>query len=323
MEAIRTYLDNVFAAFPQTDRVLMFKREMLAGMEEKYNALKEEGKSEHEAIGSVIANFGSIDEIAEELGAGQGVSEPESGIKLSAAEVYAYLEQMRRSSIWIGIGIWLVIAGVCAMILIASLTGPLNGAVEDTISAVGVTVLLAMVAVALPIFIVNGVRIDQYKHYNEQKILLDMQTQADLEQKRTKNNTKFIAKLSIGVALVLLAVGSFVLLGTLEYYNLPIVSMLFTIGFSAFLFVTAGMGKSAFDVVLGKGDYVDKARNIKAEKVIGMVSSVYWPAIVAGYLLWSLVWDAWNISWVIWPVAGVLFGGISGGLGAWHYAEKK
>ena len=45
MDAIKTYLDNVFAAFPQTERVLAFKREMLMGMEEKYYELKRENKS--------------------------------------------------------------------------------------------------------------------------------------------------------------------------------------------------------------------------------------------------------------------------------------
>ena len=319
METIRTYLDNVFAAFPQTDRVLALKREMLAGMEEKYNALKEEGKSEHEAVGSVIANFGSIDEIVEELGFEQGAPEPESGIRLSVAEVNAYLEQMRKSSIFIGIGVWLILVGVCAMIMI----GALSKAEDDTISAVGVVVLLVTIAAAVPVFIVNGMRLDRFKHYNEQKILLDPLTRAELEQSRTQNNASFIAKISVGVALIILAVGAVVLLGTLEYMRLPLVLLFFAIGCSVLLFITAGMGKSAFDVILGRGDYVDKARNVKAEKVIGTISSVYWPVIVAGYLLWSLVWDAWRISWVIWPVAGVLFGGISGGLGAWYYTKEN
>ena len=35
MDAIKTYIDNVFASFPKNDRVLSLKREMLAGMEEK------------------------------------------------------------------------------------------------------------------------------------------------------------------------------------------------------------------------------------------------------------------------------------------------
>ncbi|MCL2352406.1 MAG: permease prefix domain 1-containing protein, partial [Firmicutes bacterium] len=70
MDAIETYLDNVFAAFPQNKRVLALKKEMLANMEEKYHALKQQGKSENEAVGTVISDFGSIDEIAAELGVG-------------------------------------------------------------------------------------------------------------------------------------------------------------------------------------------------------------------------------------------------------------
>ena len=49
MDAIKMYLDNVFAAFPQTEQVQALKREMLSSMEEKYLALKQEGRSEHEA----------------------------------------------------------------------------------------------------------------------------------------------------------------------------------------------------------------------------------------------------------------------------------
>jgi|GEM_PF-247120 len=60
MDVIKTYLDNVFAAFPQTEKLRALKGEMLAGMEEKYHALKNEGKSENEAIGGVIANFGRV-----------------------------------------------------------------------------------------------------------------------------------------------------------------------------------------------------------------------------------------------------------------------
>ena len=36
-------------------------------MEDKYNELKSEGKSENEAIGIVISEFGNIDELINEL----------------------------------------------------------------------------------------------------------------------------------------------------------------------------------------------------------------------------------------------------------------
>ena len=67
MDAIKTYLDNVFAAYPQSNEVQSLKRDMLANMEEKYAMLRQSGKSEHEAAYSVIPNFGSIEEITAEM----------------------------------------------------------------------------------------------------------------------------------------------------------------------------------------------------------------------------------------------------------------
>ena len=39
-----------------------------------------------------------------------------------------------------------------------------------------------------------------------------------------------------------------------------------------------------------------------------LVAGIYWPAAVVIYLLWSFIFDAWDISWIIWPVAAVAFG---------------
>ena len=47
-------------------------------MEDKYNELLAEGKSDNEAVGIVIAEFGNLDEVAEELGI-RGVMDGERG----------------------------------------------------------------------------------------------------------------------------------------------------------------------------------------------------------------------------------------------------
>jgi len=98
MDTIKTYLDNIFAAFPQTARVLAIKREMLAGMEEKYLELKREGKSENEAVGSVISNFGSIDEIVTELGIEPTTDDTTEGLPVSREQAIEYLDQMKKSA---------------------------------------------------------------------------------------------------------------------------------------------------------------------------------------------------------------------------------
>ncbi|WP_167149541.1 permease prefix domain 1-containing protein [Actinomyces sp. ZJ308] len=59
------------------------------------------------------------------------------------------------------------------------------------------------------------------------------------------------------------------------------------------------------------GDYAAWQRNEQDEDeddpFITFVASIYWPAMVAIYLLWSFIFKAWDISWIIWPVAAIAF----------------
>ena len=73
MEAIRNYLETMFLNLPNTPEVYKAKNELWQMMEDKYTELKNEGKSENEAVGTVIAEFGNLDELAEDLGIKQFV----------------------------------------------------------------------------------------------------------------------------------------------------------------------------------------------------------------------------------------------------------
>lgn len=68
MEAIREYLNNLFMSLPETPEVLRAKAALLEMMEDKYDELISDGKSEKEAVGTVISEFGNLEELAEELG---------------------------------------------------------------------------------------------------------------------------------------------------------------------------------------------------------------------------------------------------------------
>ena len=68
MDIIRTYLENMFLHLPKSAEVRRAKEELLGMMEDKYQELKNEGRSENEAIGIVISEFGNLEEVAEELG---------------------------------------------------------------------------------------------------------------------------------------------------------------------------------------------------------------------------------------------------------------
>ncbi len=58
MDTIRTYLENMFLHLPKNPEVRRAKEELLSMMEDKYQELKREGRSENEAIGIVISEFG-------------------------------------------------------------------------------------------------------------------------------------------------------------------------------------------------------------------------------------------------------------------------
>ena len=68
MDAIKNYLETMFLNLPNTPEVQKAKYELGQMMEDKYRELIADGKTENEAIGTVIAEFGNLDELAEDLG---------------------------------------------------------------------------------------------------------------------------------------------------------------------------------------------------------------------------------------------------------------
>ena len=67
METIRNYLSTMFAGLPDTPEVRRAYEELAAMMEDKYTELIAEGRSENEAVGTVISEFGNLEEIAQTL----------------------------------------------------------------------------------------------------------------------------------------------------------------------------------------------------------------------------------------------------------------
>ena len=325
MDTIQTYLDNVFAAYPQNEKVQSLKREMLNGMIEKYQELKREGKSEHEAIGSVIANFGSIEEIISELSIEpDAVIKSDNRIFLSKEKAKNYFDTVKQCSVWIGIGVGLIFIGVYVAFFMLNLDDTMNVTQvnEDITDAVGILLFFGFIAVAVTIFIVNGMRLNKLSEYTIRGIRLDAGTQAELEEKSECFSGRFVIQIAAGVVMILMAVGSYVLLEEIGNENIAMVFIFMVVALSVFLFITAGMTKGAYDLLLSKENQHHKTFNNKGEKLIGTIAAVYWPLAVIIYLVWSFAGDAWAISWLVWPVSAILFGAIAGGIGAWYSQEN-
>ena len=121
MEAIRNYLETMFLNLPNTPEVYKAKNELWQMMEDKYTELKNEGKSENEAVGTVIAEFGNLDELAEDLGIKQFVHQPRqeqtpNAVSLSMEDVRQFLREHSRHSYFVALSIFLFILSACCPI---------------------------------------------------------------------------------------------------------------------------------------------------------------------------------------------------------------
>jgi len=299
MDVIKTYLDNVFAPYPKTHEVLRLKQNMLANMEEKFLSLHQSGKSDHEAAYTVIADFGNIEELTAEIGL--TASTQNDKISLSQDEIDAYMSHSKIGALVVGFGVWFIIFGISSVFFANNF----------------IMILFAAIAVAVVGFIIIGAKNNQYMSFAEKTIYMDPDTRKELEAERTRRSPIWIGMVALGVAIIIISVG------ILAATGLNMALFLNIIGLAVCLFIIAGVNTSAYDVLLNKGEYSNKKQMKKAGIIISTVATIYWPSVVGIYLLWSFVFNSWDISWVVWPVAGVLFGAIAGGISVWQAGKEK
>jgi hypothetical protein len=79
MTVIDSYLDTLFAPYPSSPQMREARTELLAMMEDKLADLRHTGLSESEAVGKVIAEFGTLDEVAPVLGIEREVTAQRDG----------------------------------------------------------------------------------------------------------------------------------------------------------------------------------------------------------------------------------------------------
>lgn len=313
METIKTYLDNLFANLPKTVKVMELKDNILANMEDKYNELKSQGKTENEAIGIVISEFGNIDELVNELGIQKNTDSPK-GVLVTRVEAEGYLQVKRVNGLQIGIGVLLCILAPAALILLSTLVE--NGVIftnlsEDAAYMPGLIALFVLITTAVGIFIYSGMSFERYK-YMEEGVQLPYDVETSLKQKYQSYNPTYYLCVIVGVCLCILSpvilLGASLLGDDITEYGVPL--MLTIIAFAVFLFITSGTVREGYEKLLKVGDYAPKMSK-KEDKVIGAVASAVWPLAVIVFLFCGLVYNLWYIAWIVFPIVGILFGAFS------------
>lgn len=306
METIKNYLENMFLNIPYTEEVIKAKKELYQMMEDKYNELKTEGKSENEAIGIVISEFGNLDEIAEELGIKESIQiqteQNTDGMQLTYESAKAYIEAKTSESIRVAIGVMLCICSPIGAIVTSN-------QFDSSSSAIGITMLFSFIAIAVGFFIYNAISMGEYSEIKNSKIILDFETIQRLKEQQAEFRPIYALFVTVGVILCVFSVVPASVAGSLfdelsQLLRIGEALMFFLIGIGVMLIIMGSMKYKAYSAFLkDKRTYSHKEKNLSS---IGMtIMSVFWPSILCLYLIWSFLTYDWGITWIIWPIAAV------------------
>ena len=353
METIRTYLENMFARLPQTPQIIRLENDMLRTMEDKYEELKSEGKSENEAVGIVISEFGNIDELLAELdlqapegsiGSQEGRESARSGqdgslfsseksedsgscgtgsqaIYLDQEQADQIIRDKIRISRIMAFGISLFLLGPAFLFLVRGLL--------LMILPLAVCLILGLI-----LTIYAGSLSVQYRPLKEAPLIIAPSLRDHICRQREEFAPQYAVMLAIGILLALFSPLSFVFvpLSTdrtadafsqyqYELYTSSFFLLLF-LAIALYLFLTAHAQKKVYALLLKEEDRIEKAGSrLREEGILRGILSSYWPLVFCVYFLISFYLGIWAISWLIyWPIAPAVQKALYGRL---HQLEKR
>lgn len=235
-------------------------------------------------------------------------------------EAKEFLELKRSSAPWISGAISLcILCPVPLLVLMALVDEKVIRMSEDASGALGVILLLAMVAAAVAVFVRWGMKLQPFEYLEKEEIRITEDV-ALLVHKERKAAQKTYSRCNvIGVVLCILAVVPVIALAMLPpnmddflaYFGICLILGMVAVAVNHM--VRVGIPRGAEQVLLQEGDYT--VENKERNQWAGPVAGIYWLIVTAIFLAVSLYQDNWDRSWIIWPVAGVLFGALMLGCG--------
>lgn len=321
MDTIKNYLEAMFANLPNTVEVRRAKDELYSMMEDKYTELIGEGKTENEAVGTVISDFGNLDELAESLGIDKVISESEITDRrvLSQDEVIEYISDVTRQRFTIGLGVLM-----CCLALVGPIVfDPISKMFEmPGLEGLGVIIMFVLAAIGVGFFIFSSVMMSQWKFLSKEPCAIDYATAELIAREKEENQVPRGMTLAIGIIMCVFGFIPVIAFSTLFDGRLPILTegigpaMIFVCaGIGVLMIIFSGAKDAAFEKLLSlndakimAGNYepVKKSKKVYVSKVAEDFMSMYWKIVLCIYLIISFSSFDWGSSWLIWPIAGII-----------------
>lgn len=313
METIKNYLETMFRNLPDTDQVRKAKRELLQMMEDKFSELRNDGVSENEAVGTVISEFGNLEELAADLGLEAVLNENKENLyrrSVSLDEIKEYFIARKNTVIMRIIAIALFITCCCPVILFGEISKN---------DVVGISLMFAFIAAGVVLFVLSSSKMEDWNFLKDEPCSLSPETIDYIisERKTFKNYHTYIH--AAGILFCVLCFLPCIWFDDEFFPRLSEFSPLLlfvNVAIGVGLLVYASKTNETYDFLLNLnqdktigGSYSKKAKKGEVKyknKTVKTIMEVFWPTITCIYLIWSFLTFSWELTWLIWPVAGVV-----------------
>ena len=327
METIKNYLDNMFANLPHTDEVLKAKNELSQMMEDKYNELIEEGKTENEAVGIVISEFGNLNEIADDLGINETVKQVNenpvyaNARKITPEGAIKYLKDNSKASFLRALGVFLCIVSIIPAICVSALVDAdyLEEWIEDV---VGVSTIFPIILIAVILFVISNSIMKKWKFIKNELVVLDYQTASQIKFDMDNNSKVYAVIRAVGIVLCAICWLPAAILSEINFDEdirvftdeIAAPVALFSLVAVGVLLIVVSTGVMKGYKTLTKasdgntmvGSYVNEGVKVYKDSKMEDIMKLYWPTVTCIYLIESFLTFNWGSSWLIWPIAGVV-----------------
>ncbi|MBQ6621983.1 MAG: helix-turn-helix transcriptional regulator [Mogibacterium sp.] len=230
--------------------------------------------------------------------------------QVSMEEASAFLEHNERAARTISTGVMLCILSPVASCVLDGFAeiGLIDVVSEEIVGIVGVVILLLMVAAAIAMFLLIGMRGREFEYLEQVSIDTAYGVSGMAKERRAAYSGTHSRLLILGIILCVISAVPLLLMTIVKYSNntdvLPVIGtavMLIMVAVGVKMIVLTCIRQGGYDRLLEEGDYT------RLNKRAGKYDGIYWAIVLAIYLGWSFYNMGWQYTWVVWPIAGVLF----------------
>ena len=238
--------------------------------------------------------------------------------RVTMAQAADYLTRRRAAAPKVAFAVLLCIVSPVTLLLLAAVSEvqrfPISG---NAAAGIGLCVLLVLVAVAVSILLRAAADVRDYRFLGEEPFETEYGVTGMVRQRQREYADTRTRYTTIGAVLYVLAAAPLFAAvcvdGSDLLYVAAVGALLVLVGIGCLFLVSAGVYSGAMEQLLEEGDYARGQK--KHRRVLGTVSTIYWLAATAVFLIYTYGPSGNGqprYSWIIWAVAGVLYAAVMG-----------